>query len=80
MQEVEWEKVKYVPTFDEYLDNAYVSFGLGPIVKIPIYLVGPKISEEMVNHHEYHDLFRLMSTCGRLLNDIRGHEVSNVKY
>lgn len=36
MQEVEWEEIKYVPTVDEYLNNAYVSFSLGPILQIPL--------------------------------------------
>lgn len=76
MQEVEWDRIKYVPTFDEYLNNAYVSFGLGPIVLPTLYLVGPHISPDMVDHSEYHNLFKLMSVCGRLLNDIRGDEVT----
>ncbi|KAG6392464.1 hypothetical protein SASPL_146683 [Salvia splendens] len=74
MRETEWARDNYVPTIDEYMSNAHVSFALGPIVLPALYLVGPKLSEEMVNHSEYHNLFRLMSTCGRLLNDIRGYE------
>nr|A0A5P8DI06.2 RecName: Full=Ent-atiserene synthase KSL1, chloroplastic; Flags: Precursor [Isodon japonicus] len=74
MKEVEWSRDKFVPTMDEYVSNAYVSFALGPIVLPALYLVGPKLSEEMVNHSEYHNLFKLMSMCGRLLNDIRGYE------
>lgn len=74
MKETEWARDKFVPTIDEYMSNAYVSFALGPIVLPALYLVGPKISEEMVNHSEYHNLFKSMSVCGRLLNDIRGYE------
>lgn len=76
MKETELGRDKSVPTMDEYMSNAYVSFALGPIVLPALYLVGPKLSEEMVNHSEYHTLFKLMSTCGRLLNDIRGYEVT----
>ncbi|KAH6777168.1 Terpenoid cyclases/Protein prenyltransferases superfamily protein [Perilla frutescens var. frutescens] len=74
MKETEWARDKFIPTIDEYMSNAYVSFALGPIVLSALYLVGPKLSEEMVNHSEYHSLFKSMSTCGRLLNDIRGYE------
>nr|A0A2K9RFY0.1 RecName: Full=Ent-kaurene synthase TSP4, chloroplastic; AltName: Full=Terpene synthase 4; Short=VacTPS4 [Vitex agnus-castus]AUT77123.1 ent-kaurene synthase [Vitex agnus-castus] len=74
MKETEWARDKYIPTMDEYISNAYVSFALGPIVLPALYLVGPKLSEEMVHHSEYHNLYKLMSTCGRLLNDIRGCE------
>ncbi|KAG8386548.1 hypothetical protein BUALT_Bualt03G0159800 [Buddleja alternifolia] len=74
MKETEWVRDNYLPTMDEYTNNAYVSFALGPIVLPALYLIGPKLSEEVVNHPEFHDLFKLMSTCGRLLNDIRTWE------
>nr|AEF33360.2 ent-kaurene synthase [Scoparia dulcis] len=74
LKEAEWSGEKPMPTMDEYMSNAYVSFALGPIVLPPLYLVGPKLSEEMITHAEYHNLFRLMSTVGRLLNDIRTSE------
>ncbi|KAL8461832.1 hypothetical protein ACS0TY_033066 [Phlomoides rotata] len=71
MKEAEWTADNHVPTMDDYISNAYVSFALGPIVLPSLYLVGPKLSEEMVRHSEYRTLFRLMSTSGRLLNDIQ---------
>nr|APG42604.1 kaurene synthase-like 3 [Salvia divinorum] len=74
MRETEWARDNFVPTIDEYMSNAHVSFSLGPTVLPALYLVGPKLSEEMVNQPEYHNLFKLMSTCGRLLNDVRGYE------
>lgn len=76
MKEAEWARDKSLPTTDEYMSNAYVSFALGPIVLPALYLVGPKLSEEMVHNSEYHNLFKLMSTCGRLLNDIQSYEVT----
>ncbi|VFQ84886.1 unnamed protein product [Cuscuta campestris] len=63
-----------VPTLDEYMENAYISFALGPIVLPALYLVGPKLSEEIIQHPEYHHLFKSLSTCGRLLNDLKGFE------
>nr|GMC95701.1 ent-kaur-16-ene synthase, chloroplastic [Ipomoea batatas] len=74
LREAEWTKDMTVPTLDDYMENGYVSFALGPIVLPALYLVGPKLSEEIVQHPEYHHLFNLMSTCGRLLNDFRGFE------
>ncbi|KAJ0042978.1 hypothetical protein Pint_18083 [Pistacia integerrima] len=74
LKEAEWLRNKSVPTVDEYMENAYVSFALGPIVLPAVYLVGPKLPEESVRHLEFHNLYKLMSTCGRLLNDIGGFE------
>lgn len=75
MIEAEWQRTKYVPTMEEYMANAVVSFALGPIVLPTLYFVGPKLQEDVVRDHEYNELFRLMSTCGRLLNDSQGFEV-----
>ncbi|PIA47659.1 hypothetical protein AQUCO_01400341v1 [Aquilegia coerulea] len=72
MKEAEWLENKTVPTLDEYNTNAYVSFALGPIVLPALYFVGPHLSDEVVRSAEYHNLFRLMSTCGRNLNDFQG--------
>ncbi|KAG8043418.1 hypothetical protein GUJ93_ZPchr0458g22360 [Zizania palustris] len=74
MVEVEWRSSKYVPTMEEYVRNAAVTFALGPIVLPALYLVGPKIPESVVRCSEYSELFRLMSTCGRLLNDVQTYE------
>ncbi|KAL3736760.1 hypothetical protein ACJRO7_025663, partial [Eucalyptus globulus] len=74
LTEAERARKKTVPTMDEYIANASVSFGLGPIVLPALYLVGPKLSEKQVESPEYHNLFRLMSTSRRLLNDIQSYE------
>ncbi|XP_038888073.1 ent-kaur-16-ene synthase, chloroplastic isoform X2 [Benincasa hispida] len=70
-KEAEWLKNKVVPSMDEYMENGYVSFALGPIVLPTLYFVGPKLPEEVIGNCEYKKLFKLMSTCGRLLNDTR---------
>ncbi|CAN1220951.1 Ent-kaurene synthase 5, chloroplastic [Linum grandiflorum] len=75
LKEAEWSRNKWVPTREEYMENGYVSFALGPIVLPALYLVGPKLSEEMVSSPEYKNVFQTMSTCGRLLNDLRGFKV-----
>ena len=75
MTEVEWRINKYLPTTEEYITNAALTFALGPIVLPALYFVGPKIPESVVEDLEYNELFRLMSTCGRLLNDVQTYEV-----
>ncbi|KAK7324128.1 hypothetical protein VNO77_27650 [Canavalia gladiata] len=69
-QEAEWLRTKAAPTINDYMENAYVSFALGPIVLPALYLVGPKLSDEVAENNELNCLYKLMSTCGRLLNDI----------
>ena len=76
-KEAEWLRTKTVPTIDEYMENAYVSFALGPIVLPALYLVGPKLSDEDAESHELNHLYKLMSTCGRVLNDIHSFKVRN---
>lgn len=47
---------KLAPALDEYLENAYLSFALGPIVLPALYLVGPKPSKEAVRSFKFHQL------------------------
>ena len=75
LREAIWTKDDGVPTINEYMENGYVSFALGPIVLPALYLIGPRLSDEIVQSSEYHNLFKLMSTQGRLLNDIQGFTV-----
>ncbi|KAK6933935.1 Terpene synthase, N-terminal domain, partial [Dillenia turbinata] len=73
-REAKWASNKTVPTMDEYIKTGYVSIALGPVLLPVLYLVGPKLSEEVVRSCEYDELFKLMSTCGRLLNDAQSYE------
>lgn len=75
LREAIWARDGSVPTMTEYIENGLLSFALGPIVPLAIYFVGPKLSEEIVQSSEYHKLFELMSTYGRLLNDIHTFKV-----
>jgi ent-kaurene synthase len=75
-KEAEMQRNMSVPSMVEYMENGYISFALGPIVLPALYFIGPKLSEEIIRSEEYHDLFKLMSTCGRLLNDFQGFHVS----
>ncbi|XP_021801200.1 ent-kaur-16-ene synthase, chloroplastic-like [Prunus avium] len=72
LKEAEWLRNKSVPTMEEYMTNGYISIGIGQIVLPALYFVGHELSEEVVGSSELHEQYRLMSTCGRLLNDIQG--------
>ena len=75
MEEAEWVRNKSVPTLDEYMENGYVSFAIGPIIIPALYFIVPELPEDIVEDPEYQNLYRLVSTCGRLLNDIHSLEV-----
>ncbi|XP_048232203.1 ent-kaurene synthase TSP4, chloroplastic isoform X1 [Ricinus communis] len=68
LKEAEWARDKNVPGMDEYIENGYISFALGPVILISLYLMEP-LSEEVVTSKEYDNLFIHASIIGRLLND-----------
>ncbi|XP_071686924.1 ent-kaurene synthase 1, chloroplastic-like [Rutidosis leptorrhynchoides] len=71
LTETIWARDSLVPTMQEYMENGYVSFAAGPSLLHALYLIGPKLSEEAVQSADYHKLYELLSTHGRLINDIR---------
>jgi len=73
--EAEWLRSKTIPTIDDYMKNACVSFGVGPIVLPALYLVGPKLSDNFAENQELESLYKTMSISGRLLNDIHTFKV-----
>lgn len=75
LREAIWAKDGSIPTINEYMENGYVSFALGPIVLPTLYFLGVKLSEEVVQSSEYHKLYEVMSTQGRLMNDIHSFKV-----
>lgn len=74
MTEADWKMTGRRPSIEEYLEVGQPSFGLGPIVLSSLYFLGPELTEEAVRSQEYIELFRHMSICGRLLNDIRSYK------
>ncbi|KAM7523290.1 hypothetical protein LguiA_013192 [Lonicera macranthoides] len=68
--EAEWSR-NNMPTVDEYLENSHITYALGPIVMLALYLVGPELSEEAARSSELKKIFRLSSNIGHLLNDIQ---------
>ncbi|CAN0856810.1 Ent-kaur-16-ene synthase, chloroplastic [Linum grandiflorum] len=57
------------PTLEEYMSNGSITVGLGPIILPFLYLLGPKLPDEVVRGPEVGNLFNTMSVYGRLLND-----------
>nr|AGN70886.1 manoyl oxide synthase [Grindelia hirsutula] len=70
-KEAIWVSDAGVPTINEYMENGYVTIGIGPTLLPALYFVGPSLSQEIVQSSEYEKLFELVSTQGRLLNDIQ---------
>ena len=46
-----------MPTVEEYMANAVVSFALGPIVLPTLYFIGQELLEHAVKDQKYDDLF-----------------------
>ncbi|KAL5212896.1 hypothetical protein ABZP36_023743 [Zizania latifolia] len=76
-KDAEWSREGYVPTMLEYMPVAEVSFALGPIIRAPLYLIGPELSEEVVRGPEYGELARLTDVCCRLLNDMATYKTES---
>lgn len=77
LTEAEWTASGHQPSSDEYIDTSWVSFALGPIVPVTTFFLGSVISDEDLEDQEYWDLFRSVSTFGRLLNDCSTQQVSS---
>uniref|UniRef100_A0ACD5VB63 Uncharacterized protein n=1 Tax=Avena sativa TaxID=4498 RepID=A0ACD5VB63_AVESA len=75
MTETEWQRTQCVPTTKDYMENAVPSIMLGPVVMPTLYFFGQYLLASVVEDEEYNELFRLMSWCARLLNDIQSFEV-----
>ncbi|BBN13740.1 hypothetical protein Mp_6g05950 [Marchantia polymorpha subsp. ruderalis] len=77
LTEAEWTASGHQPSSDEYIDTSWVSFALGPIVPVTTFFLGSVISDEDLEDQEYWDLFRSVSTFGRLLNDCSTQQRDN---
>ncbi|XP_050213730.1 ent-kaur-16-ene synthase, chloroplastic-like [Mercurialis annua] len=71
MKEAEWARDNATPSLDEYMENAYISFALGPICHITTYFLGITLAEEVMAGPEIYNLFKHVSLVGRLLNDLK---------
>ncbi|XP_050232914.1 ent-kaurene synthase-like 2 [Mercurialis annua] len=71
MKEAAWAGENAIPSLDEYMENAYISFALGPICHITTYFLGITLPEEIMLGPQVHKLFKHVSLVGRLFNDLR---------
>ncbi|KAI4989269.1 hypothetical protein ZWY2020_036586 [Hordeum vulgare] len=74
MTEAEWRRSQHAPTVEEYMTPAAVTFALGPIILTSQYFIGEKLSEHVAKSQDYNELLRLVSRCGRFMNDNRTSE------
>ncbi|XP_077243407.1 alpha-terpineol synthase, chloroplastic-like [Tasmannia lanceolata] len=74
--EAKWYNDKYVPTFEEYLNNAWISMS-APLALVHIYfLLGNKIQREALESLEkYPNFIRWSSLICRLCNDLVSSKV-----
>ncbi|KAJ0534361.1 putative (E)-beta-ocimene synthase [Helianthus annuus] len=69
--EAKWTRDKYIPTFDDYLDNAWRSVSGVVIVTHGYFLINHEIKKDVVESLEkYHDLMKWSSMVFRLYNDL----------
>ena len=78
-KEAEWSEAKYVPSFDEYIENASVSIALGTVVLISALFTREILSDDVLSKIGRESKFlQLMGLTGRLVNDTKTYEVSNI--
>ena len=78
-KEAEWSEAKYVPSFDEYIENASVSIALGTIVLISALFTGEILSDDVLSKIGRESRFlQLMGLIGRLVNDTKNYEVPSI--
>jgi ent-kaurene synthase len=73
--EAEWSRTKTIPTIDAYMQNACETFGFEQIILPALYLLGPKLSDDVATNRELNYILKTTSICGRLLNDIQTFKV-----
>ena len=78
-KEAEWSQAKYVPSFDEYIDNAIVSASLRIVVLISALFTGEILKDEVLSKIGHGSKFlHLMGLTGRLVNDTKTYQVPSI--
>ncbi|KAI4334064.1 hypothetical protein L6164_018801 [Bauhinia variegata] len=71
LQEAKWQRGKDLPSFKDYLDNAWVSVSGIVILVHAYFMLNHNITKEALESlQNRHDLFRIPSTIFRLCNDL----------
>ncbi|KAK9001212.1 hypothetical protein V6N11_083000 [Hibiscus sabdariffa] len=87
LQEAKWASSKHIPSFEDYLENAWMSVSGHTFLVHAFFLQSSDItSEALESLEQYHDVFRWPSTVFRLYNDLgtakdeleRGESVNSI--
>ncbi|KAK8480204.1 hypothetical protein V6N11_083002 [Hibiscus sabdariffa] len=87
LQEAKWASSKHIPTFEDYLENAWMSVSGHTFLVHAYFLQSSDItSEALESLEQYHDVLRWPSTVFRLCNDLgtskdeleRGESVNSI--
>lgn len=71
LQEAKWCRDKYLPPFEDYLNNAWVSVSGVVILTHAYFLLNDNITKDALDSLDnYHDLLRRPSLIFRLCNDL----------
>nr|M4HYC6.1 RecName: Full=Bifunctional levopimaradiene synthase, chloroplastic; Short=PcLAS2; AltName: Full=Diterpene synthase; Includes: RecName: Full=Levopimaradiene synthase; AltName: Full=Abieta-7,13-diene synthase; AltName: Full=Neoabietadiene synthase; Includes: RecName: Full=Copalyl diphosphate synthase; Flags: Precursor [Pinus contorta]AFU73863.1 levopimaradiene/abietadiene synthase [Pinus contorta] len=74
-KEAEWSAVRYVPSYDEYIENASVSIALGTVVLISALFTGEILTDDILSKIGRDSRFLyLMGLTGRLVNDTKTYQ------
>ncbi|XP_074310139.1 (-)-drimenol synthase-like [Silene latifolia] len=77
MKEAEWCHQKYVPTYEEYMENAIITspYPIGIVMSfLGMGEIASKEYFEWANQNPIPDVIKAVSTILRLMNDMGGHE------
>ncbi|KAJ7552053.1 hypothetical protein O6H91_06G039800 [Diphasiastrum complanatum] len=73
--EAEWSERKYVPRFNEYVENAKVSIALGTVMLNSIFFCGEALPDDILQQVDFRSNFmHLVCLTGRLINDTKTFE------
>ncbi|XWS10204.1 hypothetical protein CRYUN_Cryun39dG0055100 [Craigia yunnanensis] len=78
LKEARWKQSGYMPSFDEYLKNAWITIGVSVGLTISYFGIGDSITEflpDCVENWSTSELFYRTSLIGRLLNDLTSSKI-----
>lgn len=70
-----WKIKSTTPSIEEYLSVACVTIGVPCFVLTSLYLLGPKLSKDVIESSEVSALCNCTAAVARLINDIHSYKV-----
>ncbi|XP_016497346.1 terpineol synthase, chloroplastic-like isoform X1 [Nicotiana tabacum] len=71
LREAKWYFSKYIPTMEEYMDNAWISISAPVILVHAYFLIANPVNKEALHYlKNYHDIIRWSALILRLANDL----------